>query len=136
MSRVLLIGLLLSAVSCAAPETRPALPPPLPDRVTALPYGQLLQRARQQATRATEAFYVNDWNAVEEAARGLEQTATYLVKAEDVPTKHKDTLATASTDLGKMAKALIASAKSKDQKKTNALMGEINAKVRDMRLGD
>jgi hypothetical protein len=129
-------GLLLTASSCMMAEPRSALPPPLPDKVTALPYGQLLQRARNQAARANEAFYVDNWADVEEAARGLEQTAQYLIKAEDVPSKHKDTLATASADLGKLARALIEAAKVKDSKKTNTLMARINAKVREMRLGD
>ena len=136
MRRLLLMGLLLTTASCVMPEQRSALPPPLPDRVTALPYGQLLQRGRSQAARANEAFYVDNWGEVEEAARGLEQTAQYLIKAEDVPAKHKDTLATASADLGKLAQGLIEAAKVKDSKKTNALMARINVKVREMRLGD
>jgi hypothetical protein len=133
---LLLGGLLVTVSSCVVAEPRTTLPPPLPDRVTALPYGQLLQRARTQAARANEAFYVDNWTDVEESARGLEQTATYLLKAEDVPAKHKDTLATASTDLGKLARGLGAAAKIKDSKKTNALLAQINAKVREMRLGD
>jgi hypothetical protein len=136
MRRLLVGGLLLATASCMMAEPRSALPPPLPDRVTALPYGQLLQRARAQAARANEAFYVDNWVDVEEAARGLEQTAQYLIKAEDVPAKHKDTLATASADLGKLAKSLLDAAKVKDSKKTNTLLAQINAKVREMRLGD
>jgi len=139
MRRLLLMGglLLLPTASCVMPDSsRSALPPPLPDRVTAMPYGQLLQRARVQAGRANESFYVDNWADVEDAARGLEQTAQYLIKADDVPAKHKDTLATASGDLGKLSKALVAAAQAKDSKKTNTLMARINAKVREMRLAD
>jgi hypothetical protein len=136
MRRLLLCGLLLTAASCVVAEPRPALPPPLPDKVTSLPYGQLLTRARTLASRANEAFFVDNWTDVEEAARGLEQTAQYLSKAEDVPAKHKDTLASDSADLGKLAKALGESARLKDSKKTNTTMAQINAKVRSMRLGD
>ncbi len=136
MRRLLLCALLLTTASCVVAEPRPALPPPLPDKVTSLPYGQLLTRARALASRANEAFFVDNWTDVEEAARGLEQTAQYLSKAEDVPAKHKDTLAGDSADLGKLAKALGDSARLKDGKKTNTIMAQINAKVRSMRLGD
>jgi hypothetical protein len=138
MRRTLLSSaLLLAAAACqVGPDQRAALPPPLPDKVTPQPYGQLLQRARTLASRATEAFFVNEWAELEDAARGLEQTAQYLVKAEDVPTKHRDTLATASADLGKQAKSLREAVGGKDVKKTTEVLGQINAKVREMRLGD
>src|SRR5215468_1114982 len=105
MKRTLLIGLVvLSSLSCQAPGERAAMPPMLPDKVTPLPYAQLLQRSRVLVSRANDAFYVDNWAGLEEAAQGLEQTAQYLTKAEDVPAKHKDTLKTTSADLGKLAK--------------------------------
>ena len=136
MRKLLVLGgLLLTLTSCQVAEPRPALTP-LPDKVTPLPYSQLLTRARTQATRATEALFVDNFADVEEAARGLEQTAQYLVKADDVPAKHKDTLATLSADLGKLAKELRESASSKNADKANEILGKINAKVRSMRLAD
>src|SRR5205809_461803 len=110
----------------AVAEPRASLPAPLPDNVTPVPYSQLLTRARTQATRATEALFVDNFADVEEAARGLEQTAKYLVKAEDVPAKHKDTLATMAGDLGKLAKELREAASSKDAEKANEILGRIN----------
>jgi hypothetical protein len=129
-------GLLLTLASCQIAEPRASLPPPLPDNVIAVPYGQLLTRARAQATRATEALFVDNFADVEEAARGLEQTAKYLVKAEDVPAKHKDTLVTLAGDLGRLAKDLRESASAKNAEKANEVLGKINAKVRSMRLSD
>jgi hypothetical protein len=108
----------------------------LPDKVTALPYAQLLVRARTQAARANDAFYVDNYGDVEEAARGLEQTAQYLAKAEDVPAKHKDSLALMSADLGKLAQGLREAAAKKDSKALTPLMNSVNAKVREMRLAD
>jgi hypothetical protein len=137
MRKLLVLGgLCLTLASCQVAEPRSALPPPLPDKVTAVPYSQLLTRARSQASRATEALYTDNFADVEEAARGLEQTAQYLVKAEDVPAKHKDTLAMMSTDLGKLAKELRESASAKSADKTNGVLAKINAKVRSMRLSD
>src|SRR5437899_2541378 len=80
VKRILLAGgFLLFLGSCQAPGERSALPPPLPDKVTPQPYGQLLQRARTQVSKANDAFYVDNWADLEEAARGLEQTAQYLM---------------------------------------------------------
>jgi hypothetical protein len=137
MRKVFILGgLLLTLASCQVAEPRASLPAPLPDNVTPVPYSQLLTRARTLATRATEALFVDNFADVEEAARGLEQTAKYLVKSEDVPAKHKDTLATMAGDLGKLAKDLRESASSKNAEKANEILGKINAKVRSMRLAD
>lgn len=137
MNRMLPLGLLLVCLTaCAGGPERSALPPPLPEKVTALPYGQLLERARAQAKKATEAFYVDSWPDLDEAAQGLEQTARYLTKAEDVPLKHRDTLTTASGDLGKLAGQLRKASGDKDVKKTTDVLTRIQLKVREMRLGD
>jgi hypothetical protein len=132
-----IVAVLLGLAGCAAPETqRAALPPPLPDKVTPLPYSTLLERSRAQVKKATEAFYVDNWTDLDEAARGLEQTAQYLAKAEDVPAKHKDTLVTASADLGKLAGSLRKAAGDKDVKKTTDVLTKIQLQVREMRLSE
>ena len=127
-------SLLLTLAGCqAAPEK--ALTP-LPDKVTSMPYGRLLERARLQAGQAVDAHFIDNWAGLIEVAQGLEQTAQFMAKAEDVPVKHKDTLATVSSDLGKLAVSLKVAAEAKDVKKTNTIMTSIQAKVREMRLGD
>jgi hypothetical protein len=139
MRRTLPIVAVLTALAgCQmAPEAqRTALPPMLPDKVTPLPYSTLLERARAQVKKATEAFYVDNWTDLDDAARGLEQTAQYMAKAEDVPAKHKDTLVTASGDLGKLSGSLRKAAGEKDVKKTTDVLTKVQLKVREMRLGD
>lgn len=138
MNRIVVTGmLLLGLASCqGGPEQRSAPVTPLPDKVTPLPYGRLLERARSLAKSATEAFYVDNWADLEDAAKGLEQTAQYLIKAEDVPGKHRDTLTTLSADLGKLARSLREAATAKDVKKTTNVLTQIQLKVREMRLGE
>jgi hypothetical protein len=133
MVRFLLAGALLAAAGCALPPERPALRP-LPDEAASLPYAELLTRARIQASMATEAFYVNRWNELEDAARGLEQTARFLPRAEDVPPRHKDTLAVVSADLGKEAAKLRDAAKGQNVKETNDILQRVTLKVRELRL--
>jgi hypothetical protein len=137
MKRILLIGaLVLPTMSCQAPGERPSLPPMLPEKVTPRPYSELLERAKAQVSRAQDLFYVDNWTELEDAARGLEQTAQYLAKAEDVPAKHRDTLVRMSNDLGKLAQSLREGAVARDVKKTRDVMTQLHGKVRDMRLGD
>lgn len=138
MRRTLLCCAVLATLSSCqgGPEQRPAPLTPLPEKVSPVPYGRLLERARSQAKQATEAFYVDNWNELDESARGLEQTAQYLTQAEDVPAKHKDTLATTSGDLGKQAKLLREAATAKDVKKTTDILTKIQVTVREMRLGE
>lgn len=135
MRKLWMLGSLLLALAACQVSPEKSLVP-LPDKVTGLPYGRLLERARVQATQANEASYDNKWSTLIEAAQGLEQTAQFMMKAEDVPAKHRDTLATASNDLGKLAASLKLAAEAKDIKKTDSIMANIHAKVREMRLGD
>jgi hypothetical protein len=133
MKRICLAVVLLGAASCQLPSERAPLPP-LPEKVTSLPYAELLTRVRWQASQANEAFYVDRWNELEDAAKGLELTARYLARADDVPAKHKDTLPVAAGDLGKEAAALREAAVAKDVKKTTEILQRINLKVRELRL--
>jgi hypothetical protein len=124
---------LLTLTACVAPSERTTLQP-LPDKVTALPYAELLTRARTQAKLANEAFYVDRWEDLEDAAKGLEQTARYLARADDVPVKHKDTLALAAGDLGKQAIRLREAAGARDVKASTKALQRINLQVRELRL--
>jgi hypothetical protein len=136
MKRLLMTaGLCLALVSCQLPAERRDLPP-LPEKVVALPYAELLTRARSQATLANEAFYVNKWVELEDAAKGLEQTARFLAKADDVPAKHKDTLPEASGDLAKLAAQLREAAGAKDVKKVTAALQRVHLKIRELRLAN
>jgi len=136
MKRIMTAGaILLALVSCTAAPERERLPP-LPETVTPQPYGRLLERARVLASQANDAYYTNEWEKVEQAAEGLGQTAKFLSKATDLPPRHTGTILELSNDLGKLAGQLQSAAKGTDVKKTNEAMALINAKVREMRLGE
>jgi hypothetical protein len=133
MNRTLLVASLsLVLLGCQLPPER--LPRQLPDDNPPLPYAELLTRARTQARIAYEAQFVDRWGDMEDAARGLEQTAKFLLKAEDVPPSHKETLpkvcAALAVDAGKLREAAVA----KNAKESTALMTRINLNVRELRL--
>ena len=136
MKRTLWVGgatVLLAFTACQAPPERASLTP-LPEDTPPLPYAELLTRARYQATLATEAFYVDKWAEVEDAARGLEQTARFLPKAQDVPPRQKDALPVVSGDLSKEAGRLLQSARAKDVKEANDALQHVQLVVHELRL--
>ena len=135
MPRFLIPGLVvLTLAGCQVAPDR--LPPELPEAVGPRPYPELLTRARVQAKVANEAFYVNRWADLEDAARGLEQTARYLSKAEEVPQARKQAILTAGEDLAKEAALLRKAAMEKDEKKALDVMTRVNFKVRQLRLDE
>ncbi len=89
-----------------------------------------------QASAANDAFYVNRWTDLEDYAKGLEQTARFLAKAEEVPANKKDILNEMSSDLAKNAVKLRAAATAHNVKDTTDALQQINLKVRQMRLTD
>jgi len=134
MNRALQLALVFFAIAgCTLPPEKVPVKP-LPDDLQAMPYGDLLTRARMQATSATEAFYINNWADLEESAKGLEQTALFLGKASDVPAKQKDVLAVVAGDLGKEAAHLREVSQRKDAKQANEVLQQITLKVRELRL--
>lgn len=134
MIRIVCLGALVLVLgSCQMPAERTPLRP-LPDETVALPFPELLTRARAQATNATAAFYVNKWDDLEDAARGLEQTAKFLPKAVEIPAKHKDTLTSLSSDLSKEAVKLRDAAKAQNVKEATDTLQKVNLKVRELRL--
>jgi hypothetical protein len=136
MKPVLLTGMaLLLLAGCVAPVERVPLQP-LPENGQVLPYPELLTRARAQATAANEAFYINRWTDLEDLAKGLEQTARFLSKAEEVPAKNKDTLKEVTSDMAQNARKLKAAASAQNVKDANDALQRINLKVRELRLTD
>jgi hypothetical protein len=132
MKRVLCLALVCVA-GCVAPGERTPLKM-LPDDSPPLPYAELLTRARAQANSAIDASYVDNWSELEDAARGLEQTAKFLPKAIEVPAKQKDTVPVVAGDLGKEAVLLRDAAKAKDVEKTTTSLTRIQQTVRKLKL--
>jgi hypothetical protein len=134
MNRALTLGLVLLFVAgCTLPDERASLVP-LPENSGPVAYAELLTRARRQADAANEAFMVNKWSDLEEAAKTLEQTARFMSKASDVPEKHKFTLAATSSTLAQDATKLLENAKAKDVKEANETLRRVLLTVRELRL--
>jgi hypothetical protein len=134
MNRVLSLGFVMVALAGCTVTAERVPPKMLPDSGPALSYAELLIRARLQAGAATDAFYVNRWTDLEDVARGLEQTASFLTRATDVPPRHKDSLPVLAYALGKEAVNLREAAKVHEADKVNNCLQRIHLKVRELRL--
>jgi hypothetical protein len=130
---VLVPFLMVLAAGCQLPPERLAVRL-LPEDVPPMTYVELVSRARLQATAGNEAFYVNQWSELEDAARALEQTARFLPRATEVPAGKKETLVKEADELRQQTVKLRESAKAKDVKQTNDLLQHINFQVRRLRI--
>lgn len=133
--RVPLLSLLLFTLmmGCQSVNDRSAIRP-LPDNAPPLSYAEMLTRTRKQTRIATEAFYVDNWIELEDAAKSIQQTAALLPKTIDVPAKFKDTLGVMSGQLGTEAVKLAKAAHAKDVESANSALQQLNYKVRQLRL--
>jgi hypothetical protein len=126
-----LLVLPLFAGSCTLPpETIPVQPLPQNGQAD---YAGVVTRARLQAGTATEAFYVDKWSALEDAAKALKESAALLAKSTDVPAKQKDKLAANAAELAKEADQLREAAKAQDVQRSNETLQRIHLKVRELR---
>jgi hypothetical protein len=113
--------------------------PPDGESLRALPenrlysYDQLLQRARAQATAAVEAFYVDAWRDLEDAAAALEQTSHFLPRTTNIPASMRDKLVLEAGALHRDADKLGEAARARDVQRANELLQHINLKVRQLR---
>jgi hypothetical protein len=130
--RTLVLGFVLVTLGCRAAAERAVLQP-LPDDTAPLPYRELLSRARLQAMTANEAFYVDRWPDVEDAARGLEQTARFLKRATEVPASRQADLSLRADTLAKDAGQLREAAKARDVERVNTTLQRIHTEIRNLR---
>lgn len=124
---------LVALVACRLPPDRPPLKP-LPEEGQVFSYAEIVSRARIQATMALEAFYVDGWVDLEEAAAGLEQTARYLPKTSEQPADLKDKIGDESKVLAKDAFRLRVAAQAKNVQEANDVLQRINLKIRALRV--
>lgn len=129
--RIVLISSLLIFAGCKAVER--AVVAPLPDDAAPMAFADLTARARLQAMTANEYFYVDNWTGLDEAARGIEQTARFLKKSNNVPAARQGDLESRCDLLIREATQLREAAGRKDIDQTNAILQRIHFQVRELR---
>src|SRR6266404_6476973 len=87
--RDLLLGcaICVGLLGCRLPPDREPFKP-LPETGARFAYGELLSRLHSQANAAMDAFFVDAWVELAEAAGGIDQTARFLATKADDPPEH------------------------------------------------
>ena len=118
--------------SCAGPDK--VVLPPLPIDGQIVTWPDVLIRLRTQATRANEAFYIDNWETLVQTSKDLEQTAAFLPKAGDIPEARKATLVGMSASLIDDSRKLseAASAKDKNILLMNETLQRIHLAIRNL----
>jgi|ERR1043165_2894753 hypothetical protein len=133
MSRIVCLGFASIFVisGCRTLEREGAVP--LPEDAPPLSYIDMVNRARGQAASALDAYYIDAWLELEQAAQRLEQTARLLPKSTHVPERFKSTLAPEADQLRKDAAELLEAARGRNAKQVNDTMQRINLRIRQLR---
>jgi hypothetical protein len=132
MSRATSCGLLLVLIVGCRITERDGLNP-LPENAPPLMYGEMINRARGQATSALDAYYVDSWLELEQSAQRLEQTARLLPKTTNIPDAFKTKVEPESELLRQDAVKLLEAARTKNATQVNEAMQRINVRIRQLR---
>ena len=133
MQRLGVIGFLLLLSGCQLPPDQAPLTP-LPENQRQS-YQDLYRRARRQAEVINAAFYDDQWGTMDDAAKGLQQTARHLARATEIPISLKDQAARLNELEGvcdRLSKAAIA----KDAKTSTVILTELTTLIRKIRPPD
>jgi hypothetical protein len=134
MPRSILVGAVLTfafVAGCRSLEREGSSP--LPDNAPPLTYAEMINRARGQATSALDAYYIDAWMELEQAAQRLEQTARLLPKSTHIPEDFKLKVEPEADLLRQDAVKLLDAARAKNATQVNETMQRINLRIRQLR---
>ena len=106
---------------------------PLPENAPPISYAEMINRARGQAGSALDAFYIDSWMDLEQAAQRLEQSARLLPKTTNIPETFKTKVEGEADLLRQDAVKLTEAARTKNAPQVNETMQRINQRIRQLR---
>jgi hypothetical protein len=105
---------------------------PLPENAPPLSYDEMINRARGQSAAALDAYYIDAWLDLEQAAQRLEQTARLLPKTTNIPEVFKTKVEPEADLLRKDAVKLLEAARAKNAAQANDAMQRVNQRIRQL----
>jgi len=133
MRYILMIGVLcVGLLGCRLPPDRDPMKP-LQEDGARFSYGELLSRLHSQANAAMDAFFVDSWKDLDEAAQGIDQTARFLPKATDPPQHLKINLEKACGNLQKEANQLAEAARKNNPDSATEALQRITMQIRQLK---
>jgi len=135
MSRTSFVLLAVLTIAGCRLAEHEAVIKPLPEGPS-YTYQDLLVRTRAQAMAGVEAFYVDAWADLADAAAALEQSSRFLPKTTQIPDALKDKLGAETEQLRQDAMKLGDAARAKDARAANDALQRINLRIRELRVED
>jgi len=136
MREILLCCTILVGLSgCRLPPDREPYRP-LPENGARYSYGELLSRLHSQANAAMDAFFVDAWVELDDAASGIDQTARFLAKADDPPDRLKTNLVQQCSLLQKEADRLGEAARKKNADVATESLQRLTLQIRQLKAKD
>jgi hypothetical protein len=132
--RVVLLccAIVIGLAGCRLPPDREPFKP-LPENGARFSYGELLARLHSQANAAMDAFFVDAWVELDEAASGIDQTARFLAKADGPPEHLKNSLTQDCSSLRKEAARLGDAAREKNADAATQALQRITLQIRQLK---
>jgi hypothetical protein len=131
MLRAFCCVLIVATVGCRMAEREGMNP--LPENAAPLSYDEMVTRARGQASSALDAYYIDAWLDLEQAAQRLEQSARLLPKSTHIPEAFKTKVEPEADQLRQDAVKLVEAARAKNAKDANDAMQRITQRIRQLR---
>ena len=129
MFRTLLL-LPLCFLGCASTETVNI--PPLPVGEGGIAYADLMVRLRTHSTQAIEAYYRDEWESVAGAGRMIEQTASFLPRATQIPAHLMKRVGEEAERMTASAHALTLAGERADAKAIHETLSRIQFQIRTL----
>lgn len=130
---IALCVVLANLIGCVSSAERVDVPP-TPINVQEMTYRDVLTRARLQATAATEAFYLDNWQSLQSTAGSLEETAKQIPQAQNVPADKKEQIDKDAARLASLARELGQAAQKQDIETSNDRLQQIGLLIRNFQV--
>ena len=131
MVRNLLLVSLIALLGCASADK--ITPVVIPEDGSTTDYSEFLPRMRVLAWRATEAFYRDRWDELEEAAQNLEKAVRVLKQSKNVPVRVQTVLSTRCDTLIAECGHLKSAAHDKAAEPASDYLQKIHVLIRELR---
>lgn len=126
--------LLLLSGCCNSASVDRSVIQPLPEKGEPRSYRDLLIRLRGQATVAMEGFYTNDWDAIQNSAKAIGQTANLLPKSADIPDASRAKVSQVGLELEKESTVLLTASRNREVQGTLDSIQKIHLEIRQLNI--
>lgn len=131
MFRIIVLSLLGLSLGCTTTDRITTVA--IPEDGTAVDYAEFLPRLRTLAWRATEAYYRDRWDELDEAVVTLERAVKVLAQAKNVPARVQPELSTRCQNLIAECSRVHDAATTRSESAASDHLQKIHVLIRELR---